>query len=359
MVTQNVDSLLAGTYTVTVNDDNGCITTSSVTIPEPPKLEGELYVEKPISCYNGADGVIAIDLVGGSPPYRIDWYSPEFTIYQRTPKITNLHEGLYQIEVIDSNDCYLKDTLYLDSPESPFYTDIETKNPDCSYSADGNLQVTVHNGTSPYSYQWSHGAQSKNVFGLTAGKYDVTVTDNLGCETYNNAILVAPDELEAYTNIKKVSCLQEQDGSIKLIPYGGTPPYEVAWSTGQTGQFIDQLATGFYDATVTDANECLKNITLEMLVKGVGCIDIPSAFTPNGDGMNDKWIIRHLNLYPDHSIKVFTKWGSLIYKAAGNGHERPWDGTYNGNNMPAATYYYIVDLGNNEPLRKGLVTIVR
>lgn len=358
-VTKNVDSLEAGDYSVTVSDYNGCISSSSVTIPQPPPLEGELYVEKPISCYNGSDGIIAIDLTGGSPPYHIDWYSPEHTINQRKSRITELYEGLYQIEVLDSNDCYLKDTLFLDSPDEPLYSDIETRNPGCSYSADGAATLSVYNGTKPYSYQWSTGATSKNISGLSDGEYDVTITDDLGCETFNNAVLVAPDELKAYTEIKKVSCLEETDGEIKLIPYGGIAPYEVSWSTGASGQTFKNLAPGFYDATIQDDQNCIKTVTIEMLVNGKGCLDIPNAYTPNGDGINDKWVIRHLDLYPEHSIKVFTKWGSLIYEAKGDADKRPWDGTYKGKKMPSATYYYIIDLGNGEPLKKGLVTIVR
>lgn len=359
MVTQNIDSLAAGNYSVTVIDDNGCITGSSVTIPEPPALGGELYVEEPISCYNGSDGKIAIDLTGGTPPYDINWYSPNYTLNQGSASISDLYEGTYQIEVFDSNDCYLKDTIYLESPDKPFYTDISTQNPSCYYSNDGALFLTVNNGQAPYSYQWSDGSTSRDLHGLNEGKYDVTVTDDLGCETSDNALLVAPDSIKSYVKIKEVSCIQESDGEIELTPYGGTPPYEINWDNGMSGKKIDGLSEGVYYATVVDSNDCSYQTSVEMTVNGQNCVDIPSAFTPNDDGINDTWVVRHLDLYPEHTVKIFTKWGSLIYEANGDAHLRPWDGTYKGEKMPAATYYYVVDLGNDEPVKKGLVTIVR
>ncbi|MBC7388328.1 MAG: gliding motility-associated C-terminal domain-containing protein, partial [Opitutaceae bacterium] len=87
-------------------------------------------------------------------------------------------------------------------------------------------------------------------------------------------------------------------------------------------------------------------------------IQIPNIFTPNGDGVHDLWEIKNLNkLYPNCSVEVFNKWGSYIFKS--NGYSEPWDGTRNGEDLPVATYYYVVDFKDGSKPRTGSVTIIR
>jgi len=355
-VTQNIDSLVAGVYTVTVNDFNQCTFETSQTIEEPTLLQNQLQIE-PVHCYKGNDGAVEATISGGTLPYFITWYSPEFTLNNRSNRIENLAEGLFQIEIYDSNQCFIKDSIWLTAPTAPFFTQLETTNPSCNAGQDGAITLNVVNGEAPYSYTWSNGAQSQSVSDLLAGKYDVTVYDYYNCLTKNNAVLIEPLEFIANVEIQKVSCIDEADGQILIKPQGATPPYDVLWSNNATGLQISGLTEGSYSATINDKNNCVYYIDVEMEVNGVGCVDIPSAFTPNGDNFNDSWVIRSIKNYPNNNIQVFTKWGELIFSSSGD--DAPWDGTHNGKDCPAATYYYVVDLGNGDPLYKGLVTIVR
>ncbi len=86
-------------------------------------------------------------------------------------------------------------------------------------------------------------------------------------------------------------------------------------------------------------------------------IDIPNAFTPNGDGFNDLWEIKALVDYPHCMVSVYNRYGSLIYQS--KGYARPWDGTYGGSQVPVGTYYYIIDPGNNTAKLSGSVTVLR
>jgi gliding motility-associated-like protein len=355
-VTQNLDSLVAGTYSVTVTDFKGCTFESTQLINEPDELKNQLTME-PVHCYMGADGALETTIYGGTPPYQLTWYSPEYTLNSRKLRIDELTEGLYQIEIYDSNLCFVKDSIWLTAPQAPFYTTLKTTNPSCHNGQDGAIDLETFNGTAPFTYQWSNGAVSQSISELKAGKYDVTVSDNYNCTTKNNTVLIEPLAFTADVEITQVSCEEETDGKIQLSPQGATPPYEIIWSNNETGTFLDNLAQGIYTASIADANNCLYTIEVEMPVNGVGCVDIPSAFTPNADGINDSWVIRSIKKYPDNQIKIFTKWGELIFSSSGD--DAPWDGTNNGKDCPAATYYYVVNLGNGEPLYKGLVTIVR
>jgi gliding motility-associated-like protein len=88
-------------------------------------------------------------------------------------------------------------------------------------------------------------------------------------------------------------------------------------------------------------------------------IIVPSGFTPNGDGANEKWIIDFIYKYPESTVQVYNRWGQLLYESA-PGYPEPWDGKYNGNDLPVGTYYYIIDV--KQPLIKpytGPITIMR
>jgi len=86
-------------------------------------------------------------------------------------------------------------------------------------------------------------------------------------------------------------------------------------------------------------------------------IAIPNAFTPNGDGINDVWNIKSLIDYPSCLVSIFTRYGSMIYQS--RGYARPWDGFYNGSQLPAGTYYYIINLQNGQPPFSGWVALIR
>ena len=83
----------------------------------------------------------------------------------------------------------------------------------------------------------------------------------------------------------------------------------------------------------------------------------PNVFSPNGDGINDKWMISNLSDYPGAFVEIFNRYGQRIFYSAG--YNDPWDGTLSGKPLPVATYYYVITLKNSfEPLT-GSVTIIR
>jgi gliding motility-associated-like protein len=84
---------------------------------------------------------------------------------------------------------------------------------------------------------------------------------------------------------------------------------------------------------------------------------IPNTFTPNGDGINDVWNIKSLIDFPECTVAIYTRYGSLIYRS--RGYSKPWDGTYNSSQLPVGIYYYIIDLKNGQQQLSGYVTILR
>jgi len=85
---------------------------------------------------------------------------------------------------------------------------------------------------------------------------------------------------------------------------------------------------------------------------------IPNAFSPNGDGFNDLWIIEGLELYPNAELRIFDRWGARVYYAE-HAPDNPWEGTFDGRPLPIDSYHYIIELNNGEPPVTGNITIVR
>ena len=109
--------------------------------------------------------------------------------------------------------------------------------------------------------------------------------------------------------------------------------------------------------TVTNWGKCPVTDTARIVMKS--SIDIPNVFSPNGDGVHDRFEIKNLGkLYPNAVLTVFNKWGSVVY-VSGAGYPEPWDGTRNGEEMPVATYYYILDTKGGRTYSPGSVTIIR
>ena len=92
-------------------------------------------------------------------------------------------------------------------------------------------------------------------------------------------------------------------------------------------------------------------------IKVVRDFIVPNTFTPNGDGINDKWEIEFLSLYPNHHIQIFNRYGQVILDT--KNYITPWDGTYKGKPLPAGTYYYIIDLDGLRATKKGYITIIK
>ena len=154
------------------------------------------------------------------------------------------------------------------------------------------------------------------------------------------------------------SCETTTDASIDITTYGGTSPFTYLWSNGQTDEDLINISIGQYSVIITDINNCETTESVTVNFDGFNdCLFIPSLFTPNGDGNHDDWEIDGLDAYTDIIVKVFNRWGQLLFESSG--YTDRWDGTYNGNELPIATYYYIIDLNNGDEPLNGVINIKR
>lgn len=142
---------------------------------------------------------------------------------------------------------------------------------DCSGENDGAATVNPQGGTPPYVYAWSTGATTASISGLTAGIYEVTVTDAANCVEQGTVNIVAPSPLFVYDRTLDAS--PHNLGSSKLTISGGVAPYSISWSNGGTGEYVNNLAAGNYGYTLTDANGCNYSDTVEVLNRFTNCTD--------------------------------------------------------------------------------------
>ncbi|TXK71954.1 T9SS type A sorting domain-containing protein [Mesonia sp. K4-1] len=247
--TASITGVAAGTYNVTITDDNGCTVTASAIITEPTDLTTNA-IATDVFCNGGSDGTVDLTVTGGTAPYTYVWNNTA-----TTEDMTGLTAGTYDVTVTDANGCTTTASATVTEPTA-LSASATITNVSCNGGSDGSIDLTVTGGTAPYTYVWNNTATTEDMTGLTAGTYDVTVTDANGCTTTASATVTEPTALSAATIATNVSCNGGSDGTVDLTVTGGTAPYTYAWSNTATTEDMTGLTAGTYNVTVTDANGC-------------------------------------------------------------------------------------------------------
>ncbi|MBI5218889.1 MAG: gliding motility-associated C-terminal domain-containing protein [Bacteroidia bacterium] len=343
-------NLAAGVYTVTVTDAVTCTNTVNVTITQPVQIFDTLDIDN-VSCHNSHDGSVTIHVYGGTPPYSYLWSNSSTGI-----TVSNLSGDTLYIAVTDHNSCTFIDTAVIHESTDSLNITVEASVA-CGQN-DGRAVVHISGGTSPYQILWSDQTTDTIADHLTAGLYHVSVTDLYGCIDTGSVLITQGTEITGTYSASPTSCLENHDGSVTITVAGGAPPYVYLWSNGATTKDITGLAANTYTVTATDTLDC--SIVLSVVVaRGTKtCLEIPSAFTPNDDGNNDKWEFKHAELFPKTTVEIYNRWGVILYKSD-KYYREPWDGKYNNKEVPTGSYIYIINLNDGSEPINGIVTIIR
>ncbi|MBS1611661.1 MAG: T9SS type A sorting domain-containing protein, partial [Bacteroidetes bacterium] len=246
---EDLASVAAGTYSVTVNDNNGCIANTSVTVTQPTAIAITNAVLD-VACNGGADGEIDIEVSGGTGAYSYAWSTSD-----NTQDVAGLTEGSYAVTVSDANSCTTSATFTVAEPTALTLSTV-ADDASCNGGTDGAIDLTVTGGTNPYSYIWSNAATTQDVTGLNAGTYTVTVTDDNSCVNIVSVTVSEPTALALNSQVTHVQCFAGNNGAIDLTVSGGTASYTYVWSNAATTEDITGLVANTYNVTVTDANTC-------------------------------------------------------------------------------------------------------
>lgn len=250
---QNLTGVAAGHYVVTVTDANGCSTTASANITEPQPLLVSLARPATVNCNGGSDGIIDINVYGGSPPYTYNWSNGD-----TSQDASSLTAGTYDVTVTDNNGCIVTGSYNVTQPAAALSLSAVVTDVTCSGSATGAIDLTVSGGTGPYTYSWSNGATSQDLTGIPAGTYNVLVTDAHGCSANAGYTVTGAAALQvSLDTIYNVACNGGANGAIYVTVTGGTGAYTYAWSDGvTTTEDLVGVAAGTYTLSVSDAGGC-------------------------------------------------------------------------------------------------------
>ncbi|MBT3647922.1 MAG: T9SS type A sorting domain-containing protein, partial [Flavobacteriales bacterium] len=244
--------LAAGTYTVTVEDDNGCTDTDQITITEPTAVTASITSSTNASCNGASDGAATASGGGGTSPYTYAWSTGS-----SSATITGLAAGTYTVTVEDDNSCTETETVTITEPTAVSASITSSTNASCNGASDGSATASGSGGTSPYTYAWSNAATGATATGLAAGTYTVTVEDDNGCADTETVTITEPSSMTAtITSSTNVNCNGGSDGAATAAGSGGTSPYTYSWSSGGSSSTETGLAAGTYTVTVEDDNGC-------------------------------------------------------------------------------------------------------
>lgn len=255
--TQDLTAIPKGSYSVTVRDNNGCTRSVSADISEPPNLGLDIASVTNIKCYGQSKGAVKISIDGGVPPYAYDWSNGA-----TSQNISGVSAGNYLVTVTEANGCTNTITTKINQPPLLELSLASTKNISCFGEEKGIVNIRVSGGAAPYAYKWSNGSISKNITGVLAGKYSVTITDTNGCTESISATITQPAllvrKLDAVTNIR---CYGESIGAINITVTGGSPPYIYKWNNGAITQDISGIPAGKYSLSIKDSKGCRDTVS--------------------------------------------------------------------------------------------------
>jgi gliding motility-associated-like protein len=244
-----VNTVVAGTYTYTVSDANGCSNSTTISITEPTALTLSIVGIDPL-CNGNSNGSATATVNGGTAPYTYSWTNGSLT-----NQAVGLSAGSYSVIVTDANGCQINGNIILNQPGTLSASSAVTS-PILCFGGSGQVTVSANGGTLPYT--------GTGVFNVVTGNNSYTVTDANGCTASTSIIVPQPTQVIASSAIASPIPCFGGNGNIIVTATGGTPTY-----TG-TGSF--SVPAGTYTYTVTDANGCTNATTIT--------ITQPSALTP-------------------------------------------------------------------------------
>jgi hypothetical protein len=255
---QDLSGLAQGTYSLTIIDDYGCVLSETVEITQPTLLTASTSSTN-VTCHGGTNGTGTVAPMGGTPPYSYYWSNGGVT-----STITNLYPATFFINVVDANGCAAATNSITISQPQLMSASVTGTDVTCYGDSDGDADLSLTGGTSPYSYTWTGGFITQDLSNVPAGTYFVTVTDACSDHVYQTVTLVQPDQLEVSPLSYDVSCYGGTDGQAGVIISGGKSPYNYLWSTGASTSTISSLSQGSYMVTVGDAcsDQVIENVTV-------------------------------------------------------------------------------------------------
>ncbi|MCF8461505.1 MAG: gliding motility-associated C-terminal domain-containing protein [Flavobacteriales bacterium] len=263
-ITSTATNLPNGSWIVEITDYNGCVATDTAVIGQPQPFSASVAVGQQVTCFGQANGQATVTANGIGLTYA--WNDPAT---QTTATASNLAAGSYNVTVFSSQTCDTTLTVVITEPALLTVLAVQNQQVSCNGGSNGIALASGVGGTAPFTYQWddSNLQTTASATGLTAGTYNVIVTDANLCTANGTVTIAQAPAMSVAVNIDSASCNGSSDASIMAIVSGGTPGYTYSWNPNAvSGNPLTGIAAGSYSLTVTDANNCtaeLQNILVQ------------------------------------------------------------------------------------------------
>lgn len=261
--TATVTDLCAGTWQVQLTDANGCGTSLSITVTEPPVLVVDLQTTNN-GCYGDCEGSAQVTVSGGVPDHAIVWLNAAGdTLAQDVGLLGSLCAGDFAVHVIDGAGCRYVEAFTITQGEA-LLVDLSVLGESCNGPCDGTASVVVTGGNGSYSYDWGPGSPTGDgtatVIDLCADAYTFTVTDAAGCDSTLQFTVLPFSPIQVTSVLTAASCHSSCDGAITLTGTGGVGTLTYTWTPlpggGQGTAEVTGLCAGAYDVEVVDQAGC-------------------------------------------------------------------------------------------------------
>lgn len=237
----------AGTYSVSITDANGCTTSNSATVTEPPAMTA---ATSSVNAHcNTATGSLSVNVSGGSPGYQYQWNPGNIT----TATANNMLPGSYVLTITDQQNCSLQVNAQVINQPGVVAAVTNIVQPLCANACTGAASASSSGGSSPYTYAWSNNSSASNVNSLCDGQYQLIITDADGCSDTASFQIQSPLPVTVNANAPPVIC-PGQSVLLTASASGGTPGYSFTWSSGSPN--VSPAATTSYTVTAADTNGC-------------------------------------------------------------------------------------------------------
>lgn len=363
----SVSPVQSTVYSVTASD-GACSVIESVEITV---ISNDLSANVSLrdeSCLGAVDGEIELSNLEGNPTLiqLLDASSNIVatgldSIYQ------NLPAGNYTVLLENDNTCVLEiNNLVIN--QNDFSFDVELSQPDCD-NQNGSIEII----TESWNTVSFNGDTFQNEYlfdALSSGSYIVEVVDSNGCESIDTLVLTAPENIDLNIGPDSLSGVIGETSLIEIQLTNGEMPYSWNWTSGFdlscyecTNPFLNLENSGFLYLNITDANNCNAIDSVFVSVEEELNYGIPNAFSPNSDGINDRYFVVANAELRNFTMKIFNRWGQKIFET--NDNAIGWDGTYKDKLQNSGTYVYVIRFDNYEDgvwkqkIEKGSLTLLR
>lgn len=368
----------ADKYRLLLSNTNGCTaSTDYITVPKvaPPAVMVEHIMMRPPVC-GEANGQITDIQLSGPLPVSYKWMREDGSLAGTDKSISGLPPGRFTLNVTDANGCeQTATTVILTQPPLPLIKDdnIHVMDDQCNTGA-GSISNLVAEGAAPFTYQWYNNAivnsTSLLLQNIKAGVYYIIATDANGCTVQSNSYTVNNTILSlAAPAVADITIVKGMDAPLQ-VSNKATGTYRL-YTAAMPGNALYTSATGDFNITglqvttsflvehqLGDCNSALTKVTVTVIDKTE--VYVPTAFTPNGDGVNDLFRLKAFGLASLDYFNVYNRWGQKVFST--RDIQGAWDGTLKGHLLPNGAYLWSIkgkDIRGTTVVKQGSITLLR